>query len=179
MATKVYADFDVSIHARTWRAIARNCRHRHRAVLFQSTPARGGRFRQLLLSPCLLSFQSTPARGGRFRGGLEFCVRQTVSIHARTWRAIADSASGYAATEVSIHARTWRAMISKRPWRRWPACFNPRPHVAGDDATPRTVAEVGRFNPRPHVAGDGDIIATAHAAGMFQSTPARGGRSAR
>ena len=100
----------VSIHARTWRATNGSAVPAYQCP-FQSTPARGGR---LCLTPentLRPRFQSTPARGGRHLPAVKRRGHHAVSIHARTWRATGVPAR-FAATS---------------------PCFNPRPHVAGDE----------------------------------------------
>ena len=58
----------VSIHARTRRATRRSLHSDPPAMMFQSTPARGGRPVTARLGRSARKFQSTPARGGRRPG---------------------------------------------------------------------------------------------------------------
>ena len=144
----------VSIHARTWRATSALSAPSRMMQCFNPRPHVAGdcQFRSAKAHPC--GFQSTPARGGRPEL-LEFVATHTEfqSTPARGGR-----------PEGSV-------------WKAANACFNPRPHVAGDriraPASPSrrrfqsTPARGGRrvrlarggspslrFNPRPHVAGD-------------------------
>ena len=187
---------------------------------FQSTPARGGRLSPWYTSMPRPVFQSTPARGGRPPDSRRLAISSSVSIHARTWRATTASMPAPVSCNVSIHARTWRATlrllsghlgkrvsIHARTWRAtsstvangW-ACnsFNPRPHVAGDEAVrvagQRVVsvsihARTWRAtrNNRVWLTCEGVSIhartwrATRNwrmldSSRLFQSTPARGGR---
>ena len=122
----------VSMHARAWRATATSAERRTVSMVFQFTPARGGR-------PCNMArrrkrrqgfnsrprvagdqlnrtndfdavmFQFTPARGGR-RAAMHTPTRaQIVSIHARAWRATQSHGTCPRYRAVSIHARAWRA----------------------------------------------------------------------
>ena len=165
----------VSIHARTWRATAWSisticpCRFNSRphvagdmggklaqprVIVFQFTPARGGRLLGHALEELGASFQFTPARGGRPAAASMRTLSKVVSIHARTWR-----------------ATRCRTRASRRCRR-----FNSRPHVAGDCAAGRTDPRRDCFNSRPHVAGDDVMTILVAPRSAFQFTPARGGR---
>ena len=99
----------VSIHARVWRATGSSMPLYLRRVMFQSTPACGGRRLQSampigararfnprprvagdagcdIMVPVYKWFQSTPACGGR-PAALRASHSRNVSIHARVWRA--------------------------------------------------------------------------------------------
>ena len=147
----------VSIHARTWRA-----------TLTAPLTKRAGH-----------RFNPRPHVAGDQHIIGKLTVSYCVSIHARTWRATDSMARKSALKDlVSIHARTWRAtsgtghcdpcsyLFQSTPARggrlhtdavcsRRPQCFNPRPHVAGDNRNRSAHRPLHRcFNPRPHVAGD-------------------------
>ncbi len=100
--------WDVSIHARAWRATFGGDMNDGNAM-FQFTPARGGRPRFPLGTSHASMFQFTPARGGRRQVPLVERVDLRVSIHARAWRATCPRFSGHQNHHVSIHARAWRA----------------------------------------------------------------------
>ena len=176
-ASRLHAPRAVSIHARTRRA----------------TQACGLAFAGGIV------FQSTPARGGRRRARASKCWRLRVSIHARTRRATRRRAGPLAGCSVcfnprphaagdasvrgtrmaarmfqstparggrlrppgrrrsrhavSIHARTRRATPVRRHCGTQHS-FNPRPHAAGDDGGVAGMPPSECFNPRPHAAGD-------------------------
>ena len=146
--------------------------------MFQSAPARGGRWSFAPSVGMRFLFQSAPARGGRL-----------VVVDGEAF-----------APAVSIRARAWRAILSGRGGASRCRGFNPRPRVAGDRAAVRLVRRGTGFNPRPRVAGDGQAAHAEAGAGnvsirarawramaasnsraiagiWFQSAPARGGRS--
>ena len=80
------------------------------AILFQSTPPRGGRQKKSGNSRHTLMFQSTPPRGGRHNNQKNYPDILVVSIHAPTRGAT-----------VQFAGVCFRA-----------CCFNPRPHAGGD-----------------------------------------------
>ena len=143
---------------------------------FQSTPPHGGRPAPFPVQSHASRFQSTPPHGGRRGTSPRWWYAHEVSIHAPTWGATKinelctklESVSIHAPTwgatvvnhllhflkGVSIHAPTWGATIAvgvgSIPWN----CFNPRPHMGGDDGNQRKKA----------------------LSILFQSTPPHGGR---
>ena len=125
---------EVSIHARARRA----------------TPSPDHHGTQLM-------FQSTPARGGRHRSRCSARIHETVSIHARTRRATAAPMSSYR------RVLWFQSTPARGGRRRRPGTGSRGVHVF--QSTPArggrrifsglTCMAPSRFNPRPHAAGDG------------------------
>ena len=104
------------------------------AVMFQSTPAHGGRLEKIAVLR-ITHGVSIHARTRRATPHLRmFVVIQFVSIHARTRRATSRIGPNSSTDSVSIHARTRRATQSKPDSGGIHFRFNPRPHTAGDIA---------------------------------------------
>ena len=188
---------DVSIHARTWRATAellpridesRFNPRPHMAGDSDSSPAgsRGNRFNP---RPHMAGDHSDT----RLRGSAG------VSIHARTWRATLGAGPTTTPSKFqSTPAHGGRPFAERKATAQ--PCFNPRPHMAGDEPWPNCPTEryvsihartwratwsasagsrrPGGFNPRPHMAGD-RLIYLSNSQAWFQSTPAHGGRPRR
>ena len=169
-------EYDVSIHARTWRATSRRCRNSCCWQRFNPRPHVAGDRKTPESGHWRCCFNPRPHVAGDGRLLLPEHVAAGVSIHARTWRATQKLTQPTRHRSVSIHARTWRATRRANPTRHSASCFNPRPHVAGDTRHNVLLALADRFNPRPHVAGDLGTLLTWMQDHKFQSTPARGGR---
>ena len=143
----------VSIHARVRRATIGTGAITH-VVMFQSTPAYGGRPGQgpATAAPrngfnprprtagdaqaCRVfhyvkQFQSTPAYGGRHRSIVHFVAGHDVSIHARVRRA---TTRGWRLGDLAMFQSTpaYGGRRLRSPRRRQPKSFNPRPRTAGD-----------------------------------------------
>ncbi len=189
----------VSIHARAWRATQPACASTPRRW-FQFTPARGGRRKPGLILGAHHRFQFTPARGGRRQVPWARKENQSVSIHARAWRATGGWSSaanparfqftparggrldnGYVyliRDGVSIHARAWRAT----PPDAW-LCA-PKSVSIHARAWRATRAGAGpdtsrRFQFTPARGGRLGFRLSNTGFSLFQFTPARGGRPTR
>ena len=186
----------VSIHARAWRATQRGGEVMGEEG-FNSRPRVAGDTPPTPSPPRGSCFNSRPRVAGdriprprrRRRGGFNSRPRvagddiftdtirllQSVSIHARAWRATMANRTNYGQGKVSIHARAWRATlgggcrsyprvvsIHARAWRATRAfsslppfsLFQFTPARGGRHGRRARVAQPGRFNSRPRVAGD-------------------------
>ncbi len=122
----------VSIHARTRRATAMYQLATAIATGFNPRPHTAGDVGKTAALSVVVLFQSTPAHGGRLFLAHTWPETKRVSIHARTRRAtepVGDFGSGL---HVSIHARTRRATMLASLILLNLKSFNPRPHTAGD-----------------------------------------------
>ena len=122
-------------------------------------------------------FQSTPAHGGRRDVNLDIGVRALVSIHARTWRATKGGMAYVEAFLVSIHARTWRATRT-RQHSNSSRLFQSTPAHGG---RPGANGIIGVLSVSIHARTWRATIGPCKSRRqrMFQSTPAHGGRRRR
>ena len=142
----------VSIHALTWRA-TKTLERIYAGLVFQSTPSHGGR--QFVLQQLL--------------------YRQRVSIHALTWRATHSCVGVWYEYPVSIHALTWRATDGK-PYSEHDDEFQSTPSHGGRPPLLSHSVSLLCFNPRPHMEGDNAAKMIHRYYVLFQSTPSHGGR---
>ena len=150
-----------------------------------------------------MRFQSTPPRGGATRGRTHEDRRAEISIHAPARGGdVAAHALGLALFEISIHAparggdlvladRMVGSEISihaparggdRRMWRAGslPRHFNPRPREGGRlSACPCSSQTTWNFNPRPREGGRPPFGYLSSGKSLFQSTPPRGGATAK
>ena len=170
-------------------------------MVFQSTPAHGGRLFSPQQQPQQPSFQSTPAHGGRPRYTAPDSIHRSFNPRPHT-AGDPDTCPDILKASISFNPRPHTAGDMRRILRLGRVMsFNPRPHTAGD--LQETLSAVGKdvsihartrratlklsaataddnsFNPRPHTAGDYNRPAAVCKAGKFQSTPAHGGRLCR
>ena len=191
---------NVSIHARTWRATLPGYQaelslvfqstpaHGGRPVIsspipvfgvFQSTPAHGGRPTAKRDRAALLRFQSTPAHGGRPQPPAEHRPDRIVSIHARTWRATGQTSRTIIADvfqSTPAHGGRPVATVIANTG----GCFNPRPHMAGDHEAGRRVLPAVAVSIHARTWRATDVFKVPSTLlKTFQSTPAHGGRPTR
>ncbi len=100
------------------------------AVMFQSTPPRGGRPATTSMKPATMCFNPRPRVGGD-QSRPDDLKPVLVSIHAPAWGATQLRCRCAHAEGVSIHAPAWGAthLGNSHPRK---VCFNPRPRVGGD-----------------------------------------------
>ena len=103
-------------------------------LMFQSTPARGGRRRLPGGSSASWScFNPRPREAGDAAILADFHIHKEVSIHARARRATFPRGAYHARGLVSIHARARRATLGDLVAIGPVQGFNPRPREAGDE----------------------------------------------
>ncbi len=145
-------------------------------LLFQSTPAYGGR-QHLTDKKCLHSgrFNPRPRMAGDKDPDYRRCPCHRFNPRPRMAGDV-HYLQAEGCMVVSIHARVWRATVWSETLRDILRSFNPRPRMAGDQPMARSNTSKISFNPRPRMAGDVRNQAAQVVGRLFQSTPAYGGR---
>ncbi len=164
---------------------------------FNPRPRAGGDIMRGAKTKPTVLFQSTPPRVGRRRDLGTHRTNAGVSIHAPARGATQVPRLLQRPRPVSIHAPARGATPRRSTAVPRGGCFNPRPRAGGDGASPAGLHHPRRFNPRPRAGVDGDrprrhpaLAVSIHAPArgatsrafvsaaslVFQSTPPRGGR---